>query len=256
MSKGKVAIVAGTGIYDIPGVELKEQIVETPYGQALVHLGQGENDHLVFLTRHGPEHTTPPHMVKYRANIKALQQLGVNRVLAAYAVGSINKEIPPLGLALLNDFIDFTNGRPLSFFDGGDSGLAHTDMSAPYCPILNKRLSALAPQFDIDLFENATYVCFNGPRFETPAEIRMSAMLGGDVVGMTGATEVILANELNLHFAAIALSINWAVGIEPTLTIVSREEREGVRRKLLDLFLAVANEEWEGGSRRETAVSH
>lgn len=235
----KVAIVAGTGFYDIPGIQMERQLVATPYGEALVFLGQGEHRHLVFLTRHGPQHSTPPHMVNYRANMKALQMLGVKRVLATYAVGSINREIPPLGVAVLDDFLDFTHGRPFSFFDGGESGVAHTDMSQPYCPALSQQLRDLAPQFGLDPYPRATYVCCNGPRFETPAEIRMYAQLGGDVVGMTGATEVVLARELGLHFAAVAFSINWAVGIEPSLAIV-HEGRGAVRQKMLDLFLAAA----------------
>ncbi len=251
--QAKTAIVAGTGFYDIPGIALERQIVTTPYGEALVFLGQGEHSHLVFLTRHGPQHSTPPHMINYRANMKALQMLGVKRVLATYAVGSINQEIPPLGLAVLDDFLDFTNGRPLSFFDGGESGVAHTDMSQPYCPELSQQLRDLAPQFGLELYPRATYVCCNGPRFETPAEIRMYAQFGGDVVGMTGATELVLARELGLHFAAVALSINWAVGIEPSLAIV-REGRESVRRKLLDLFLAIAGANGRLECGCETAV--
>jgi 5'-methylthioadenosine phosphorylase len=233
----RVAIVAGTGIYDIPGLTLKSQTVETPYGPALVHLGQGAADHLVFLTRHGPEHYTPPHKINYRANAKALQMLGVEKILAAFAVGSINPDIPPAGLALLTDFLDFTTGRDLTFFDGGVSGLGHTEMSQPYCPALGRQLLKLAPDFDVTVYPRSTYVTTNGPRFETPAEIKMFAQLGGDVVGMTGVPEVTLARELGMHYAAVALSINWAAGIMPGAIEIVREGVGDVRAKLLALFI-------------------
>lgn len=230
------AIITGTGIYEIAGHSFRPEVIETSYGPAQVFLSEDPQLDLVFLARHGLQHTTPPHIINYRANIKALKMLGVQQVLAAYAVGSINPEIPPLGLALITDFLDFTNGRPLSFFDGGDSGLAHTSMDQPFCPSLSAKVLELAPQFNLNLREESVYVATNGPRFETPAEIRMYRKLGGDVVGMTCVPEVVLAKELGLHFAAVALSINWATGIEETMTIVEGD-RGDLNSRLTDLFL-------------------
>ena len=222
----KSAIITGTGIYNIPGFDFKKEIVDTPYGQALVNIGSKDGFELVFLARHGLDHTTPPHMINFQANIKALEMLGVKQIVATYAVGSINREIPPMGFAVLSDFLDFTNGRPLSFFNGGNSGLAHTSMDAPYCPSISQKLIQLAPQFNLNLHPNAVYVCTNGPRFETPAEIRMYEKLGGDVVGMTGVPEVVLARELNMHFTAIAYSINWAAGLEEDMEFVGNKMDE------------------------------
>jgi 5'-methylthioadenosine phosphorylase len=216
----KSAIITGTGIYNIPGFDFEQEVVETSYGKALVNIGSTDGFELVFLARHGLDHTTPPHMINFQANIKALEMLGVKQIIATYAVGSINREIPPMGFAVLSDFLDFTNGRPLSFFNGCDSGLAHTSMDAPYCPAISRELIKLAPAFNINIHPGAVYVCTNGPRFETPAEIRMYEKLGGDVVGMTGVPEVVLARELNMHFAAIAYSINWAAGLEEDLEFV------------------------------------
>src|ERR1035437_9590256 len=122
----KSAIISGTGIYEIPGFDIVQKQVDTPYGPALVNIGRRDGFEIVFLARHGLDHSTPPHNINYRANLKALKILGVTRVLATYAVGSINREIPPRGMALLSDFLDFTSNRPLSFFDGGETGLAHT----------------------------------------------------------------------------------------------------------------------------------
>lgn len=233
-----VAIIAGTAIYDILGTSLKEEIIETPYGTVLVYRVQGDFKDLIFLARHGIKHDTPPHKVNYRANIKALEILGVKRVLAANAVGSINKEIPPLGLALVTDFLDFTSDRENTFFDGGDSGVKHVDMSITYCPMLRQRLLALAPNFEIVLRPNAVYVCTNGPRLESPAEIRMYAQLGGDVVGMTGIPEATLARELGLCYAAVAFSINWAAGIKETIQFVADSDSlDKIKANILTLFI-------------------
>jgi len=229
------AIITGTGIYQIPGFEFVQKTIDTLYGQALVNIGVQDDFELAFLARHGLEHTMPPHKINYRANLKALQILGVKRVLAANAVGSINREIPPMGLALLTDFLDFTSGRAFTFYDGGDSGLAHTNMDEPYCPALRKKVLELAPEFDLAVTPQAVYVAANGPRFESPAEIKMYARLGGDVVGMTGMPELVLARELGMHYAAVAYSINWAAGLEEEMTFVSDQMAE--IRQLLALLL-------------------
>ena len=233
-----VAIIAGTAIYEIPGTTLQEEVVETAYGPARIHRAEGETDELIFLARHGINHETPPHKVNYRANIKALEMLGVKRVLAANAVGSINKEIPPLGLALVTDFLDFTSNRESTFFDGEESGVKHVDMSITYCPGLNKRLLELAPDFDITLRPESVYVSTNGPRLESPAEIRMYAQLGGDVVGMTGIPEATLARELGLCYAAVAFSVNWAAGIEETIQFVADSDSfDKIKANILALFI-------------------
>ncbi|RME75418.1 MAG: S-methyl-5'-thioinosine phosphorylase [Chloroflexi bacterium] len=235
----RVAIITGTGIYQIPGVHLQSRVVSTPYGDALVQVGQGEEENLVFLTRHGPDHRTPPHKINYRANIKALKMLGVTRILATNAVGSINPVLPPGSLAVLSDFIDFTSGRQSTFFDGGSAGLAHTDMHDVYCPALRQALLAQAPAFGLSLVPEAVYVCTNGPRFETPAEIRMYGRLGADVVGMTGVPEAPLARELEMHYAAVAFSINWAAGVAGQAIEIDRQGLEALTPRLLDLFLQV-----------------
>ena len=141
-----------------------------------------------------------------------------------------------MGLALLTDFLDFTNNRPLSFYDGGKSGLVHTNMESPYCPAMSRIILEPAPSFDLQIHPQAVYVATNGPRFETPAEIRMYDQLGGDVVGMTGVPEVVLARELNMHYAAVAYSINWAVGLEEKMEFVSEKMAE-VRHKLASLLV-------------------
>ena len=231
-----VAIIAGTAMYSLPNIEMEEKIVQTEYGEALILQGLGANQDLVFLPRHGPKHGTPPHKVNYRANMQALVDLGVRNVLAAYAVGSINRQIPPLGLVVLDDFIDFTSGREATFFDGGVNKVKHVDMSEPFCPKLRAALLEQSGRMGLAIRPSGTYVCTNGPRLESPAEIRMFEKLGGDVVGMTAVPELVLAKERELCFAAVGFSVNWAAGIEQKVQFVQQGLGE-LSSQLLNLFI-------------------
>jgi len=232
----RVGIIGGTGVYQMQNGQFDPQVITTPYGKAQVYVGQGEWQDLVFLTRHGPEHHIPPHKVNYRANIKALQQLGVERVVAAFAVGSLHAGIPPRSVVLLDQFVDFTQGREGTFFEGGRSGLAHVEVTEPFCAGLRQQILALAPQHNLEIRPQGTYVCTNGPRFETAAEVRMQAQLGGDVVGMTCVPEAPLARELGIHYAGVGLSINWAAGVTESFEI-EKEGMDKIRAAMLSLFV-------------------
>jgi 5'-methylthioadenosine phosphorylase len=227
----RVAIIGGTGVYHLPGIVGEEVTVETPYGPVHTFIVEDSPYPVVFLNRHGPDRLYPPHSINYRGNLTALKMLGVRKILAINAVGSINRSMPPLSLILVDDYLDFTSGRHRSFYDGGSTGHAYTEMNTPYCPGLRKRLLELAPEFDLNLYPRGVYVCTNGPRFETPAEIRMFEKLGADVVGMTGVPEVNLARELGIHYASVSYSINWAAGIENQIGLVT----EGVSDLLASL---------------------
>jgi 5'-methylthioadenosine phosphorylase len=232
------AIIAGTLIYQIPGMQLIEKKLETPYGSAVVYEIKGAENEVIFLPRHGLEHDTPPHKVNYRANLKALDSLGVKRIIAVNAVGSINKDINPLDLVVISDYLDFTSSRESTFFDGGKSGVEHVDMSTPYCPYLRDRLNQLAPDYKLTVHPHGVYVCTNGPRLESPAEIKMFAQLGGDVVGMTGLPEAVLAKELGLCYASVSFSINWAAGYQDKIEFTT--DAEGLKRmqeNLISLLL-------------------
>lgn len=232
----RVGIIGGTGVYGIKGGTLAERVVETPFGEALVFLGAGDLTDVVFLARHGPEHNVPPHMINYRANLMAFYQLGVQRIMATFAVGSLKLSLPPGSMVALDQFIDFTHGRQGTFFDGGCYGLAHTDVTYPYCPVLRERLLSLAADRRLAIQPRGTYVAFNGPRLETAAEIRMCARLGGDVVGMTGVPEAQLARELGMHYAAVATSINYAAGLKGP-TMIDKSGLDENRALLLSLFV-------------------
>ena len=209
-----VAIIGGTGVYELPGAEERERTVATPYGDAAVtevRLPDGET--LIFAARHGKGHAVPPHRLPARALLWALKEIGVTAILATSAVGSVREEIPPGTLALLGDFMDFTKARATTFHDG--PGVVHQNVSDAYCPTLRSALRRSAERQGIALHpDEVVYVCTEGPRFETPAEIRAYRMLGGDVVGMTQVPEAVLAAELGLCYAAVALVTNLAAGVQ------------------------------------------
>ncbi|MDA3938484.1 MAG: MTAP family purine nucleoside phosphorylase [Spirochaetia bacterium] len=209
----RAAILGGTGVYSIEGIQTVEETVETEFGPVVVMKGTGQWEDLYFISRHGTDHSIPPHMINYRANIQALKNLAIDRVLAIYAVGSITDLVPPGEFGLVTQFIDATQGRINSFYNGGKSGLKHTPMDEPYCGDLGSKILASAKKRNLSMAKSGTYLCTNGPRLETPAEIKMYKMWGADHVGMTGATETVLAREAGLHYVAVAYSINWAAGM-------------------------------------------
>ena len=211
----RFAIIGGTGLSDLAEEVEPPRIIATAYGDAQVASSHMGDRSVFFLARHGPAHSLPPHRINYRANIAALRQLGVTKILASASVGSLSPTIEPGTFALLAQFLDFTKGRASTFHDGGEGGVVHTDMTSPYCPQLREELSAAADRVGLPVARNAVYVCAEGPRFETAAEIAMYRQLGGDVVGMTGVPEAVLAREAGLCYAAVAVVANWAAGIGP-----------------------------------------
>lgn len=239
------AIIGGTGFYSLEGHQLKKDIVETPFGQADIFSLEGDLDDVFFLPRHGASHSIPPHRINFRANIKALQQLGVERVLATCAVGSINETMPPGSLVIVDQFLDFTHGRAHTFFNGGESGVSHVDATEPYCCNLSEHLYNSGLKRGLTISPKGTYVCCNGPRLETAAEIRMFGLLGADIVGMTGVPEVVLARELGIHYAAIAISINWAAGLNEGPISYEYSGFQRIRLELLPLLLETLHSPFE-----------
>lgn len=212
----KVGIIGGTGFYN-PGLleKEKEVKVKTPFGDAVLKTGFYHEKEILFLPRHGDQHSVPPHLVNYRANIWALREAGAGVVLATAAVGSLNQDMRPGEIVLVDQFLDFTKSRPTSFFEGGEEGVLHVDVTNPYCPTQCRHLKKVADGLEINVHSKGTYVCTEGPRYETAAEIRMYQKLGGDVVGMTSVPECVLAREAGLCYATLALVTNYAAGISP-----------------------------------------
>ena len=211
----RIGIIGGTGVYrGLPLVEKEEKLVLTPYGEVNVQLGSFHGKAVAFLQRHGQGHAVPPHQVNYRANIYALKSLGVRQVIATTAVGSLKSDVQPGSFVLCNQQLDFTKNRHYTFFDGDrQPGVVHIDFTHPYCPRLRQRILTAARKARIGLTDGGTYICAEGPRFETAAEVRLFSQLGGSVVGMTGAPETALAREAGICYVGISLVTNFGAGL-------------------------------------------
>lgn len=214
-----LGVIAGTGFYswDLLQSPLEKEI-ETPYGTAVVCLGEVAGKPVAFLPRHKKNHSVPPHRINYRANIWALHSLGVTRLVAINAVGSLDKNICSGEIVLVDDFIDFTWGREHTFYDGENGKVGHADMTECYCCDLQGLIMQAADNAGISLHTGGVYVATQGPRFETRAEIRAFARLGGTVVGMTGVPECQLAVEMGICYAGLSYVTNYACGIEGSLS--------------------------------------
>ncbi|MDI6888982.1 MAG: S-methyl-5'-thioadenosine phosphorylase [Methanocellales archaeon] len=216
----RVAIIGGSGVYDLDILDNpQERVIETEYGTAEVKMGSYEGQEIVFLARHEKVHALPPHKINYRANIAALKKLDVERIIGTTTVGGINSSLKTGDLVLLDQFIDFTKNRACTFYD---DKVAHTDMTNPYCSEIRENIIKAAKILGIDIHEKATYVCTEGPRFETSAEIKMFSLLGGDVIGMTNIPECVLARELGICYAAVAVVANPAAGYAPEIPEIRR----------------------------------
>ncbi len=239
----KIAIIGGTGFYD-PKIfsSVKNEDIDTPYGCVNVVLGSFKGQEIAFMARHGVNHKVPPHLVNYRANIYALNILGVKTIFATAAVGSLNINLKPGQFVFIDQFLDFTAGRISTFVE---DGVVHIDMTYPYCTKLRALLSKAADDLGLAHYNGGTYVCTQGPRFETAAEIKMFRHLGGDLVGMTSVPEVVLAREAGICYSSIAIVTNYAAGISPTklshqeVLEMMDDSAEDVRRLIMQAVSAL-----------------
>lgn len=213
-----IAIIGGTGVYDPTILDhIVEETIETPYGPATYLRGDYKGRHVVFMRRHGGDHSIPPHLINYRANIWALKKIGVKKIIATTAVGSCNLNFKAGSFVLCDQFIDFTKNRITTFYEGGDRGVVHLDVTHPYCPCVREHVYNIGKELGLDIHNGGTYVCTEGPRFETPAEVKMFEKLGGDVLGMTNVPEVTLAAEAEMCYITISQISNFAAGISPDI---------------------------------------
>ncbi|QQE76775.1 S-methyl-5'-thioadenosine phosphorylase [Alicyclobacillus sp. SO9] len=207
-----VAIIGGTGVYDPAMLDSPQEVeIKTPYGTAKATVGTYHGKNIAFMPRHGAGHSIPPHKINYRANIYALKKLGVTQVLATAAVGSLQLQYKPGSLVVVDDFLDFTKSRPATFFE--EDTVIHVDVSDPYCNRLRKILMDTGQAQGIHLHDGGTYVCSEGPRFESPAEIKLYQSFGAAVIGMTSVPELILAKEAELCYATVCMVTNYGAGI-------------------------------------------
>ena len=209
----KIGIIGGSGL-DNPDIlkDAKDISVDTAYGKPTSPLKTGRiNDvDVILIARHGREHTIPPTQVNYRANIQALKDQGCTHILATTACGSLRAEIERGDLVILDQFIDFTRLRKISFFEEFAPGdMKHTPMADPYDDDLRKILIETAKELNIKHHEKGCVVTIEGPRFSTRGESNMFRIWGADVINMSIAPETALANEAGVPYAAIAMSTDY-----------------------------------------------
>lgn len=227
-----LAIIGGTGLARLAGLrDARREVVRTPFGDPSCALTFGYIDGtpIVFLARHGYGHTIAPHEINYRANIWALQEVGVERVIAVATVGGIRGDCAPGALVVPDQIIDYTNGRHGSYFEGIEQPVTHIDFTEPYDADTRRRLLAAGERTRRALVDGATYGCTQGPRLETAAEIARLERDGCCIVGMTGMPEAALARELELPYAALCVVANHAAGKGSSRTAISLED---IRRVL------------------------
>ena len=229
------AIIGGTGLdKDKRFMDGMKQLV-TKYGDAYYSVVDG----IIYLPRHRPGHTVPPHMINYRANVQCLADLGVDTVISVYAVGSITRRLSPGRFGLVRDFIDLAFSRENTFFDGSTREVRHTPFVEPFDRKLGALFARSAVKEGYTLALDSVYITTNGPRLETPAEIMAYRNMGADIVGMTLGTEAALLKEAGIRNAAVAYSINWAAGLDAEG--VSFLEDESIER-LASSIIRIAQE--------------
>ena len=217
--QAEIGIFGGTGIYDSGLLQdSKEIIIDTPYGKTsdVITIGEFDGKKIAFMPRHGKKHSIPPHMINYCANIWAFKELGITRIIAPSAVGSLKEKIKPGHFVLPSQFIDFTKSRKNSF--SKDGKVIHISVADPFCPELQKIISDVTENQNITMHNDCTYVCIDGPRFSTKAESKFYKSIGADIIGMTLVPECQLAREAQMCYVSISTVTDYDVWAEKPVT--------------------------------------
>lgn len=246
----KIGIIGGSGLDDPQWIKkISEQDVETPYGKASSPLTVGlmGDREVIFLSRHGRKHQYSPSEVNYRANVYALKEQGVSHIIATTACGSLRQEIGRGHFVVVDQFIDFTRLRKNTYYESFAEETVHTAMSAPFDEGLRKALVDSASTLGLEVHRTGTVITIEGPRFSTKAESNMFRIWGADVINMSIATEVILANELKIPYAAVAMSTDydcWKEDEEPVtweeIVKVFGQNTENVKKILANAVVKIS----------------
>lgn len=208
-----IGVFGGSGFYSFLD-KVEDFEVTTPYGRPSdkISLATYEGKKIAFLPRHGKNHQYPPHMIPYRANLYAMKQLGVKKIIGPTAAGSLQSHIKPGDFVVSDQFIDRTTGRRDTFFDGPET--KHPSSAYPYCPVLRRLAIETGNRLGITIHEKGTVVVIQGPRFSTAAESRWFSNMGWEVINMTQYPECYLAGELGMCYVNIALITDYDAGLD------------------------------------------
>lgn len=234
LSKWKIGIIGGSGLYDLPGLEnVSRQAVETPWGAPSGELTSGTlaGTELVFLPRHGVGHRIPPNEINFRANIAALKLSGCTDILSISACGSLSEDLPPGRFVAVDQYIDRTTSRVNSFFETGCA--AHVSVADPVCSRLSGLAADAAEAAGAPVTRGGTYLAMEGPQFSSKAESRLYRSWGCDVIGMTNMPEARLAREAELPYASIAMVTDFdswheteaAVDVPAVLAVMAQNSK-------------------------------
>lgn len=236
-----IGVIGGTGIYDPDLFSSKAEIkVYTPFGDPsdLINVGEFSGKKVAFIPRHGKGHRIPPHRINNRANIWALKELGVKRIIAPTAVGSLKHDYRPGDIVVPNQFIDFTKGRQYSFYDGGQ--VCHISVADPFCPELCDIAWSTAKSLNYNAHPNTTYICIEGPRFSTRAESQFfKDVIKADIIGMTLVPECSLAREAEVCYVSVATVTDYDVWT--TSSVSTKEVIELLNRNIQKVKNLIAN---------------
>ena len=208
----KIGIIGGSGLDDPKLLQnCEEKQVSTPYGlpSSTLTIGKLNEIDMVIIARHGKHHEIPPTQVNYRANIYALKQEVCTHIITTTACGSLKEEIERGDLVIIDQFIDFTRHRKISFYENFSNGPKHTPMAEPFNKKLCEILIKTGKELGFKIHDKGTVITIEGPRFSTKAESKMFRLLGADIINMSIAPEAILANELGIPYASIAISTDY-----------------------------------------------
>jgi len=233
MAQAQIGIIGGSGLYQIPGIEETWEVeIDTPFGppSAPIMVGQLNGKQIAFLARHGRGHRYLPSEVPARANIYALKSLGVERIVAVSAVGSLREEVHPLDLVIPDQYVDWTRGRQSTFFGRGIA--VHISFEPPACPDLRAQLHEACQRAGARVHPHGTYICMEGPAFSTKAESRIYRQWGLDVIGMTAMPEAKLAREAEICYATLALVTDYDVWHESEVGVTGEMILENMRRNI------------------------
>ena len=223
LNKADIGVFGGSGFYSFLK-DVEEVKIDTPYGPTSdsVFISQIGPHKVAFMPRHGRKHSIPPHLVNYRANVWAMKHLGCKRVISPCAAGSLQKNIEPGHFVLADQFVDWTDGRKNTFFEGPH--VQHPSPVDTYCPQLRALAGNIAKELNIPIHQSGTIVIINGPRFSTLAESKFFTQQGWNVVGMTAFPENYLVKELNMCPLNISLITDYDAGLVAGMPPVSHEE--------------------------------